>query len=278
MIQFLGRVIYFAAFLKAALYYTHITTKDHIIRKISRMCWTQTYRIRILSVIALGIPFIALNLSVPISYFLINGHLDSKCIKYPSLMTTILFYTMFAFLVVFMISMYLHGKDYSLMRIEFTLFVATSILTSVVYLILKPFFNLKEYQNMAAQFMIFTFYATYFPLLLVLFQRKPTEPKKLIILNESYNVGLLYSVGQEHYCEENVIFLEAYNSYTIDKSDILLTEILLLFIEKRSKYQLNINEDIREIVLREPRQIELVYDQVIELVRCNIIPFIPQKE
>ena len=280
-IQLFGRIIYFSLILKATLYYSEIATGRHFLLKLCRLFWNGENEIRLQLVAAVGITFIALNLSIPISYFAIQGHLDSKCKAYPTFMTLLSMYATFIVLLIYAIAMYFHGKDTLYIRLEHTLFMCTSVCASVLYLVFKYHFHLKEYHHMTIQFVIFSFYAVYFPFLLILSSGflnifKARKKENLIILNKSYDVDTLHSVGLSHLCDENIRFLEAYTCWSYNKSALELDNIIFIFIENHSQYQVNITEELRNCVLNDHRKIELVYDQIIEIVRCNIIPYVDE--
>ena len=273
LVQILGRIIYFGLLLKAALYYSQCSTSNQFPKKLSRICWTNEHIIRLQTVLAMGIPFLALNMSIPISYYIMNGHLSSTCNIYPSAMVTISFYVTFIFMVYFTICINMNCSDYLNMRLELTLLTCASIIASTVYLCLKFRFKFEEYHNMYIQLMIFPFFASYFPLIVILFDRKHND-NKLLILNKTYTFRELYTVGREHHCEENIKFLDAYKKLIIGGSQRDLENIISRFIKKASDCQLNLSEELRNEVLQNPSCINLVYDQIVDLVRNNIIPFL----
>eukprot|EP00835_Amoeboradix_gromovi_P001243 NODE_53_length_26956_cov_0.387348.p9 type:complete len:344 gc:universal NODE_53_length_26956_cov_0.387348:18510-17479(-) len=270
LVQILGRVLYFTFILKATLYHLITTEGSRFLKNVCLVFWSPQHNLKVRYVFIVGVPFIAINLSVPIAYFIINGYSEAKCNKYPSVFVTLLFYAVFLILMIFAVSMYWNGKDMFNLRLEFLLFLIHCIFMSFLFLVTKPFFNyLNEDQNMCVQLMIFTFYSTYYPLIIIAFNRCR---RKIQISGRFYLFDSLYSVAKKHYCDENVLFLEAYQLYLMDKSKDALMDINTNFIERFSSHQLNISENLRDSALSNPENLEIVNDHVLELVQCNILP------
>ena len=271
-VQFLGRIVYFAFILKASLYYSFLTTNPFILHRISRLFFTRRNKLRTQMVFIIGIPFVAINLTIPISFFIINGKIDSTCAAYPSVIVAVSFYLIFFLMIVFLIYMWLHGYEVFRMRLEFTLFIICSILTSILYNVLKPILILNEYYHMTAQFVVFTFYASYFPLLLVLFTRE----QKILIFEESYDLEVLLDAGQKHYCVENIFFLKEYQDYLRNNKPLgSASHIIANFIEEHSTHELNLSEELRiSATFNFDENIELVNEHILDLVRSNILTHI----
>eukprot|EP00835_Amoeboradix_gromovi_P002346 NODE_131_length_18300_cov_0.442668.p9 type:complete len:189 gc:universal NODE_131_length_18300_cov_0.442668:132-698(+) len=185
-----------------------------------------------------------------------------------------LFYGIFVLLVYFAACMYLNGREILGLRLEFALLLSSCISTSIFYLVSKSVLGIvDESQNMTAQLIIATFYSSYFPLIYIALIKKD----RLQIGNNFYYLDSLYLKAKQMYSEENILFLKQYQSYLSNKSAERANQLIIQFILRNSKNQLNIDEYLRTSVCEDSGKLILVHEQIIELVRSNILPFVTDK-
>eukprot|EP00835_Amoeboradix_gromovi_P001044 NODE_41_length_29768_cov_0.533924.p7 type:complete len:354 gc:universal NODE_41_length_29768_cov_0.533924:8006-9067(+) len=242
---------------------------------INRMLWTADYRLKTGSMLILLSLSMAVSLVTTVAYSAIVGNFKSTCSLYPYPIMFIQMYALVLIQVVYITSITAAKLGDKIgMKLEIAGRCFTYVAFSVLFLLVTTLLDQIPFEYYGiTQKLNFIFWGTWFPCIYIYIV--DSRFKIIRLSGSDYNVANLEEMGKAYYCSENIHFLAKYSEYlNNDRDNRLLEGLLNDFVELNSKFQLNLNQEIRNKVLSKPKYIELVYDEVVEMVSHNLLPFI----
>ena len=140
-------------------------------------------------------------------------------------------------------------------------------MTCLVLLFLSRGPIVGDYLN-ASMFISSLFWGSTFPFFLI--TRSNFFAKNIISINNcSYSAKSLLQTSERLFCQENIRFLIDYQLYKLNPRDA--QKIIEKYILVDSIYELNLNEELKRLVIESSSHLDLVHDEIIELVSSNVI-------
>ena len=166
----------------------------------------------------------------------------------------------------------INAKDKIGLKHEFGWTTSFSVFLLVLFIILKVYFVFPFIWSTIAQVLNLYVWSIWVPIYYVYKHNKKT--RHLLISGYDCDMGALLNMSRQLFCEENVLFIKQYRDFRQASSDCHYKQILRDFVEPDAKFELNITENERLNAFNSPNGLEAIYDDVIELVRTNILPYL----
>ena len=226
--------------------------------------------------------FTLLRALMPFTYMTIyeSKRIFNDCFNLRSdIIVTLLFsiptYIIFLILLFIVIQlMYKRIQDKIGLKFELCTGVFASLIIEVLFIVFSTAFKIDPIWNDFIQVANLNFWSIPIPLLFAF--RHNLKLKKIRLLGHHYNFNALLVKSRQFYCEENVLFLQAYFTYQEEPSDLLYHDIISLYVEEKSTHELNITEDHRNKALESPAGLDDIYNEIVLLIETNVAPFLSE--
>ena len=242
------------------------------LRIINRLFWNKDHLFRKKSACIIGIITIIISLLTTVIYAVLNDIYDESCNSFPSILAAlqiILFLLLEFMYVVIILFKGLHERIGLRSELFGRFFTFVSLLIGFgVVRIFRPVIHIDSILQVSS----YIFWGTWYPLIYICVIN--IKLRKIRLSGLDYNFTSLEEVGKQFFCLENVKFLRRFNEFKEnDRDERLLFELLTDFVYLGSKYQLNLSQELRNNVIADPTEIDLVYHEVFEMVRDNLLPY-----
>eukprot|EP00834_Sanchytrium_tribonematis_P000366 NODE_7_length_67686_cov_1.621421.p12 type:complete len:382 gc:universal NODE_7_length_67686_cov_1.621421:19994-18849(-) len=261
------------------------TQNFSLLHTICNIFWSRNrlnFRCAIFFMILLAI----LRIAQPLIYSISTGNniLLSSCPEVIELTDSV--YTISGsiqtFIVIFLVCIFVTNmlcarNDKIGMKYEMTGFALTSVLIVFSNIVFNTVVHINPIINVALHVFNLNFWGVIFPLIIT-FRLQMSSRRSLPIFGHLYNYSLLKDVSRQFFCEENILFLSAYDEYTKFPSAELYRDILDKYICKNAEFRVNIDENHRTKAIESPNGLYDVYLEVTLLVKDNLIPYLSQDD
>ena len=243
------------------------------LKYINKIFWTNEHRLKIPACVFFISFFLVISLTMTIIYSELYDNYSASCEIYPWWLIDTEFSVFFLLELVYTFMIFWKGlKDKIGMRNE--IICRNICSTALVFLLQGLRYKFKIYHTFDGiiQGLNSIFWGTWYPCIFIVLQK--TRLKNVRLSGSNYNLQNLEELGKQFFCSENIHFIKKYNQYVANDCDYMfLKEMLNDFIQLNAKYQLNLTQEVRNLILSDPSQIEIVYDEVVEMVRNNLLPY-----
>ena len=265
-------VCFLITFIRTTYVYEFLSLQKCVLRYINYVFWNN-HILRIIPSLLIVSLFLALSTLTVMLYSNVTNF-SSTCNLYPWFIIYTELYFLMAFEFVYVLFILSHKiKDNIGMSIEITGRSISSLFILLILQVLGLHYNLEFIYFAMIQGCSFIFWSTWFPLLYILHIRIH-RPHTMRLSGCDYNLHSLEVVGRLYFCNENILFLKKYDEFLEnDRDSLFLDDIISRFVEISAKHQLNLSQELRNRVILFPGDIDLVYVEVSELVKHNLLPF-----
>ncbi len=261
-------------FIRSTYIYEYLAENTGIVSNFNKLLWRKNHKLNIIQALV----FVTCPCIVAVVLALVHGYstntVNNSCAEYPmlagSVVTSLLWIMDFIYVVLIWFK---RLKDKIGMRLEIFGRVVTTVMLFILFAVLKEIYGINNYKlNTFIIIANLIFWGTYMPLIFMVSHHYKT--RNINLLGNEYSLQQMDTVSRQFFCRENVLFLKKYEEYKLCMDLNYLDSIIDDFIKIGSPHQLNIAQDLRDKVLKDENAIELVYDQVIMMIKDNILPYV----
>eukprot|EP00834_Sanchytrium_tribonematis_P002352 NODE_71_length_24927_cov_1.205937.p10 type:complete len:335 gc:universal NODE_71_length_24927_cov_1.205937:16025-15021(-) len=268
--QALTIILLYISLLRTAYIYNYLSEKKCWVKSFNYLFWGEHHKLRKLQSLLICSVDLVLSLGAMAAYNVIQHVSQYTCEIYPPyIRLPFIFIFILAGLIFIGLMFRQKVKDRIGMRNEVIGRVFSAMLVGIVSQILQKRFPFPTIYIDLTIGIIAIFWGVWYPLIyLAYFKRRN---RTLLLPDEQHDFSDLMKVGKQFFCSENILFLQKYYEYQFEPDELILNEIINSFIKRKSKFQLNLCEKTRISILDDPTTLHLAYDEVIQMVRENLL-------
>eukprot|EP00835_Amoeboradix_gromovi_P001042 NODE_41_length_29768_cov_0.533924.p5 type:complete len:366 gc:universal NODE_41_length_29768_cov_0.533924:10504-11601(+) len=266
-------ICFTSTLIRTSYVYEYLSDGTGIVSKLNKLIWNKDHRIKKPHTCMFAFIVVGISLILGLVYAIRNDKLFSTCEGYPWYAGSLALVLLWLFDLLYVTFICIRGlKDKIGMKVE----IFGRMFSTVCYTIGSNVYKAShEIDSSLSTYIVcinLIFWGTYVPLIFLF--RHFLRTRNIHLNGSQYSFQQIDYISRQFYCSENVLFLKRYDEFILCNDETLLKNLVSDFVVIGSPYQLNINQDTRDKVIKDPSQMVIIYEQVVLLINDNILPYI----